>query len=187
VAQSHLELAHKIRNEHEARTAQFHDRQVEHRRTRQAALEKKFKQKQTQEAYVQKAREKYEADCVRINSYSQQSTFMTGKDLERINMKLTRARQTVQANEKDLANFTKGLVDLIPEWEGEWKTFCDSCQDLEEERIDIMKDVIWVYANDVSTICVTDDLVRSSQSPHRNQLLIVLISRVSVCVLRSIS
>lgn len=158
MAQSHLELAHKIRSDHEARTAQFHDTQVEHRRTRQAALEKKFKQKQTQEAYVQKAREKYEADCVRINSYSQQATFMTGKDLERINMKLTRARQTVQANEKDLANFTKGLLDLIPEWEGEWKAFCDSCQDLEEERIDIMKDVIWVYANDVSTICVTDDL-----------------------------
>ncbi|RXW25571.1 hypothetical protein EST38_g257 [Candolleomyces aberdarensis] len=156
-AETHLELARQIRDELETPTAQFHAKQVAHRRNQQSALEKKHKNKQTQEAYVQKAREKYESDCERINSYTQQASYMAGKDLERTNMKLLRARQTVQANEKDLANFTRALFDLLPEWEAEWKNFCDSCQDLEEERLDFMKDILWAYANDISTICVADD------------------------------
>lgn len=156
-AENHAELARQIREELEAPTAQFHAKQVNHRRNQQAVVEKKFKAKQTQEAYVAKAKEKYDADCVRINSYSQQSGYMTGKDLDRITMKLQRARQTVEANEKDLAGFTKSLVEVLPEWEAEWKNFCDSCQDLEEERLDFMKDVIWAYANDISTVCVADD------------------------------
>lgn len=157
-AESHLELARQVREELETPTAQFHAKQVAHRRNQQSALEKKHKNKQTQEAYVQKAREKYESDCERINSYTQQASYMSGKDLERTNMKLLRARQTVQANEKDLANFTKTLFDMLPEWEAEWKNFADSCQDLEEERLDFMKDTLWAYANDLSTLCVADDL-----------------------------
>lgn len=164
-AETHLELARQIRDELETPTAQFHAKQVAHRRNQQSALEKKHKNKQTQEAYVQKAREKYESDCERINSYTQQASYMAGKDLERTNMKLLRARQTVQANEKDLANFTRALFDLLPEWEAEWKNFSDSCQDLEEERLDFMKDILWAYANDISTVCVADDQVRA-QSLH---------------------
>lgn len=122
-------------------------------------MEKKFKNKQSQEAYVSKAREKYKGDCIRITSYTQQSTFAKGKDLERIQAKLMRAQQTVQANEKDYETFTNALVELMPEWEAEWKDFCDACQDLEEERMEFMKDILWTYANQVSTICVSDDEV----------------------------
>jgi len=156
-AETHLELARQIRDELETPTAQFHAKLVNHRRLQQTVVEKKFKIKQTQEAYVMKAKEKYDADCVRINSYTQQAGYMVGKDLDRISMKLQRARQTVQANENDLANFTKTLLDILPEWEAEWKNFCDSCQDLEEERLDFMKDQLWGYANDISIICVADD------------------------------
>lgn len=122
-------------------------------------MEKKFKAKQAQEAYVSKAREKYKGDCIRITSYTQQSTFAQGKDLERIQAKLKRAQQTVQANEKDFESFTNALMELIPGWEADWKNFCDTSQDLEEERMDFMKDVLWTYANQISTICVSDDEV----------------------------
>jgi len=122
-------------------------------------VEKKFKAKQAQEAYVSKAREKYNGDCIRITSYTQQSTFAQGKDLERIQFKLKRAQQTVQANEKDFASFTEVLVDMMPGWEADWKGFCDTCQDLEEDRMEFMKDILWTYANLVSTICVSDDEV----------------------------
>jgi len=159
-AETHLELARQLREELENPTTQFHAKQVAHRRNQQSTLEKKHKTKQTHEAHVQKAREKYESDCERINLYLQQASYMTGKDLERTNMKLLRARQTVQANEKDLDNFTNILFDMLPEWEAEWKNFCDSCQDLEEERLEFLKDMIWAYANDISVVCVADDQVR---------------------------
>lgn len=74
-------------------------------------------------------------------------------------MKLERAQQTVQANQRDYANFARALQDTMQKWEHTWKAFCDSCQDMEEERIEFMKDNMWAYANAVSTVCVSDDEV----------------------------
>ena len=128
----------------------------------QTGIEKEFKAKQTQETYVNKAREKYEQDCVRINSYTAQSSLVQGKDLDKINVKLERAQQTVQSNERDFANFAKALADTTQKWELDWKAFCDSCQDMEELRMEFMKDNMWAYANAVSTVCVSDDEVRNN-------------------------
>ncbi|KAK7057780.1 SH3-domain-containing protein [Favolaschia claudopus] len=154
---THLQLAEQIRTDLEAQTTVLLNKQIAHRKNSQTPLEKRFKIKQTQESYVLKAREKYESDCLRIASYTQQIAVNPGKDVERLQLKLRRAQQTVQANEKDFASFTKTVLDMIPGWEKDWKEFCDTCQDLEEDRLDFMKDIIWMYANHVSTLCVSDD------------------------------
>ncbi|CAK5266105.1 unnamed protein product [Mycena citricolor] len=154
---AHLEFASQIRSELEAQTTAFLSKQITHRKNLQGPLEKRFKVKQTQESYTLKAREKYESDCLRIASYSQQISVNPGKDVERLQLKLRRAQQTVQANEKDFANFTKTVMDMTPLWERDWKNFCDASQDLEEDRLDFMRDIIWMYANAVSTLCVSDD------------------------------
>lgn len=153
----HLQLAQQVRNDLETQTATFCARQAHHRKTFQSAIEKSFKVKQVQEQHVNKAREKYEADCMRINGYTAQSTLVQGKDLEKIHQKLERVQQTVQANERDFANFARALQETARQWELDWKAFCDSCQDMEEERMDFMKDNMWAYANAVSTVCVHDD------------------------------
>lgn len=137
----------------------FLNKQQHHKKAIQAAVEKEHKAKQIQESYVNKAREKYESDCMRINSYTAQSTLMQGKDLDKIMLKLERAQQTVQANEKDFAHFARALQDTVQKWEVTWKAFCDSCQDLEEERVEFTKDNMWAYANAISTVCVADDEV----------------------------
>ncbi len=85
---------------------------------------------------------------------------MQGKELENIQAKLKRAQATVGANEQDFQKFTRILQETTLKWEQDWKTFCDSCQDLEEERMDFIKDTLWTYANAVSTACVNDDEVR---------------------------
>jgi hypothetical protein len=51
------------------------------------------------------------------------------------------------------------LADTTQKWEQDWKAFCDSCQDMEELRMEFMKDNMWAYANAVSTVCVSDDEV----------------------------
>ncbi|KAG1740843.1 uncharacterized protein EDB91DRAFT_341376 [Suillus paluster] len=153
----HLQLSQQIRNDLEGQTAAFSARQQQHKKTYQAAIEKEFKVKQTREQHASKAREKYESDCLRINSYTAQSTLVQGKDLEKIHLKLERAQQTVQVNENDYAQFTRVLQETMQKWEQDWKAFCDTCQDLEEERMEFMKDNMWAYANSVSTVCVSDD------------------------------
>lgn len=159
-SQHHQGLAQQIRTELEAPVAAFHARQLQQKKQHQVPIEKEFKNKQAQEGHVTKAREKYEADCMRINSYTAQSSLVQGKDLEKITVKLERAQQTVQVNEKEFSNFAKILQETTQKWEQSWKTFCDVCQDIEEQRIEFVKDNMWSYANGVSTVCVADDEVR---------------------------
>ena len=156
-------VAQAIKNDLEGSTSSFLSKQQQHKRVIQSQIEKEFKNKQTQEGYVARAREKYEADCVRINSYTAQSNLIQGRDLEKVHLKLERAQQTVQANQRDYANFARALQDTMQKWEQSWKAFCDSCQDLEEDRIEFMKDNLWAYANAVSTVCVSDDEVSLHQ------------------------
>ncbi|KAF8627640.1 hypothetical protein AX15_004334 [Amanita polypyramis BW_CC] len=153
----HLTLAQQIRNDLEAQANVFYNKQMHHKKAYQSVIEKEFKAKQLQESYVAKARDKYEADCVRINSFAAQSSIIQGRELEKVTQRLERAQQTVQANERDFANFAKALQDTVQKWEQNWKSFGDSCQDLEELRIEFMKDNMWAYANAVSTVCVADD------------------------------
>lgn len=163
-AEYHAKLAKQIRDDLEGPTATFLNRQAHHKKTFQAGIEKKFKTKQQQELHAKTAAEKYKQDCVRINSYTAQSTLMQGRELDKIQTKLERAQQTVTANERDFANFTKILQATTAEWEQDWKVFCDSCQDQEEERLEFMKDTMWAYANAVSTVCVSDDEARALAS-----------------------
>lgn len=164
-ANFHLDLAQKLRNELEASTASFFAKQTQHRRTYQTAIDKEHKSKRTQEDHANRAREKYEQNCVQINSFTAQSSLVQGKDLEKITVKLERAQQTIHATERDYANFTRVLGETTTKWEQSWRQFCDSCQDLEEERLLFMRDNVWAYANAVSTVCVEDDTVRHFPPP----------------------
>lgn len=158
-ATSHLELAGRMRDILEEQTAEFYRKQLNHRRTLQATVEKKLKARQQQESFAARAREKYETDLGRINSYTQQLPYATGPDVQRLEQRLARTKETARANEKDFIAFTQAMIELLAEWQAEWKNFCDACHDLEEDRLEFMKDNIWVYANEVSTLCVSDDQV----------------------------
>jgi hypothetical protein len=177
----HLLLSQQIRNDLEGQAAAFSAKQQHHKKTCQAAIEKEFKVKQTREQHASKAREKYESDCLRINSYTAQSTLVQGKDLEKIHLKLERAQQTVQVNENDYAQFTRVLQETMQKWEYDWKAFCDTCQDLEEERMEFMKDNMWAYANSVSTVCVSDDEASLSCTIGYHCLVINLYSLARKC------
>ncbi|KAF5365979.1 hypothetical protein D9758_006670 [Tetrapyrgos nigripes] len=153
---SHMQLGSQIRTDIEGPTTMLLNRQIEHRRSAQAPVEKKFRSKASQESWVSRAREKCQSDRARIASYTQQIE-NNSPDAERLRAKLKKAEQTAAANEKDYANVTKALADMLPGWEADWKEYCDSCQDLEEDRLDFMKDNLWAYANAISTVCVADD------------------------------
>ncbi|KAG7091313.1 hypothetical protein E1B28_010358 [Marasmius oreades] len=157
MAKAHMDLSEQLRTDLEEPTVALLNKQLEHRKVVQSPVERRFKAKQSQESYVVKAREKYEGDRLRIASYTKLIE-QQGPELERIRQKLRRAEQTVGANEKDYENFCKALGDMLPAWESDWKDFCDSCQDMEEERLDFMKDNLWAYANAVSVVCVADDV-----------------------------
>lgn len=156
-AAAHEALSAQIRTDLEAQTTQFLSRQIEHKKHRQALMERNFKAKQAAESRVVKAREKYEGDRLKIASFTQQMGITRGPELDRLQNKLDHVRQTIKANERDFEQYTRALGDLVPRWEADWKEYCDLCQDLEEERMEFLKDTMWNYANAISALCVTDD------------------------------
>ncbi|KAG9048881.1 hypothetical protein FS837_011790 [Tulasnella sp. UAMH 9824] len=156
-AAQHVNLVQTIKRELEHPSNNFISKQNNHKKAFQSAVEKLHKTKQTQEKHMERARDKYETDCVRINSYTAQSAILQGRDLEKVQTKLERRQQSLQANERDYQNLARELGSTCKRWEGEWKTYCDQCQDLEDERIEFIKDQVWAYTNAVAIVCVSDD------------------------------
>ncbi|KAK0448916.1 uncharacterized protein EV420DRAFT_1647194 [Desarmillaria tabescens] len=168
-AAAHIDLATKIRSELGKPTTELLNKQSDHRKNVQGPMGKRFKLKLLQESYVAKAREKYQNDCQRIDSYAKQIEVNSGKDVERLQAKLNRYKQTVQANEKDYAAYTDKLKEMTVAWELEWRNFCDETQTMEEQRMESMKDTLWAYANLVSTVCVSDDISCEAIRTHLDQ------------------
>ncbi|KAG9048891.1 hypothetical protein FS837_011800 [Tulasnella sp. UAMH 9824] len=156
-AAQHVTFVHTMKRELEQASSAFIGKQNNHEMTFQAAIEKCYKTKQFQERNVEKARRKYEADSALVDSYTAQLSLPQDNIVDDIQAKLERAEREAQARRKDYQNFTRTLEDTCKRWEGEWKTYCDQCQDLEDERLEFIKDNVWAYANAVSTVCVSDD------------------------------
>ena len=57
-ASYHLTLAQQVRNDMEGQTTAFLNRQLQHKKGPQAAIDREYKMKQQQEAHVNRAREK---------------------------------------------------------------------------------------------------------------------------------
>ncbi|TIA70627.1 hypothetical protein E3P92_02586 [Wallemia ichthyophaga] len=156
-SQNHFNLCQTIHRDLERPTNEWSIRLSNLKKSSLATIEKKYKVLQTQESYVDKAKAKYTDNCVSINTFTAQKSLLQGKDLDRVDVKLEKAKSVVGANERDYQNFVKALSDTRKRWEADWRMFCDLCQDEEEERIEFLKSNMWSYANEVSTVCVADD------------------------------
>ncbi|PWN50900.1 hypothetical protein IE53DRAFT_386791 [Violaceomyces palustris] len=156
-SKTHSDLSNMIKKDLEGNVTEFQSRTAQVKKSNQVSIEKLYKNKQTQEQYVNKSREKYEQDCIKINGYTAQSSLVQGRDLDKVAYKLDKAQATVASNDKDYQNFVRALKDTTVRWNAEWKSYLDQCQDLEEERLDFMKSNLWNYANAVSAVCVADD------------------------------
>ncbi len=146
-----------IKKDLEGAVTDFANKSWNSRKAAQANIEKLHKHKQTQESYVNKSREKYEQDCIKINGYTAQSSLVQGKDLDKVAYKLDKAQATVSQNDRDYQNFVRALRDTTVKWNAEWEGLSRPVSGPGEERIDFTKSNLWNFANAVSAVCVADD------------------------------
>lgn len=156
-ARSHVQLENSIRKEVEGPLIDFMRRVDSLRRDAQTSVTKLHKHKQTQTQYMNRAREKYETDCTKINSYTAQSNMVQGRDLDKVMSKLERVQSGIESEDRDYQSYVRALQETTQKWNSEYKSFLDICQDVEEERQEFLKTNIWGLANAISSICVTDD------------------------------
>lgn len=157
MAKQHALIAQQMKSECEEPLAAFAGGLKERRKIVQNGVERLLKTKQAQTAHVNKSRDKYEQDCLRIKGYLAQGHMVMGQEERKNKAKLEKTQINMASNSNEYEAAVKVLEETTGRWNKEWKVACDKFQDLEEERLDFAKSSLWAFANVASTVCVSDD------------------------------
>ncbi|KAK5128494.1 hypothetical protein LTR85_003162 [Meristemomyces frigidus] len=157
MGKEHQNIAGKMKSELEEPLVAFAGGLKERRKIVQNGIEKLLKVKTQQTTVVNKARDRYEQDCLKIKGYLAQGHMVMGQEERKNKAKLEKTQIQMSANSNEYEAAVKILEETTGKWNREWKAACDKFQDLEEERLDYFKSSLWNFANISSTVCVSDD------------------------------
>lgn len=157
MGKQHALIAQQMKSELEEPLVAFSGGIKERRKIVQNGIERLHKTKQAQTAHVNKCRDRYEQDCLRIKGYLAQGHMVMGQEERKNKAKLEKTQINMATNSNEYEAAVKVLEETTGRWNKEWKAACDKFQDLEEERLDFTKSSLWAFANIASTVCVSDD------------------------------
>ncbi|KAF9934511.1 hypothetical protein FBU30_001652 [Linnemannia zychae] len=154
---SHIELAGKMRDQLESALQEFNNGQKDKRKLHQASIDRTFRNKQLYLQQLVKAKEKYDAECVRTKGLSAARMNLVGKELDKVSVKMEKTELASRAADVEYQASIRQLTEINDKWIAEWRSACDKFQLLEEQRIDYVGTTLWNYANIISSTCVADD------------------------------
>ncbi|KAI5282896.1 hypothetical protein KEM54_002502 [Ascosphaera aggregata] len=157
LGKTHGAIAAQMKSELEEPLAAFAGGMKERRKIVQTGIEKLLKTKTQQTQAVNKTRDRFEQDCLKIKGYLAQGHMVMGQEERKNKAKLEKTQAQLTNNSHEYENAVRTLEETSGKWIKEWKVACDKFQDLEEERLDFTKSCLWNYANITSTACVSDD------------------------------
>ncbi|KAF9574749.1 Proline-serine-threonine phosphatase-interacting protein 2 [Mortierella alpina] len=154
---SHIELASKMRDQLESALAEFSNNQKDKRKLHQASIDRTFRNKQLYLLQLIKAKEKYDAECIRSKGLSAAKMNLVGKELDKVSIKMEKTELASRAADVEYQASIRQLSEINDKWILEWRAACDKFQLLEEQRVDYLRTTLWNYANIISSTCVADD------------------------------
>ncbi|KFY88987.1 hypothetical protein V498_06575 [Pseudogymnoascus sp. VKM F-4517 (FW-2822)] len=157
MGKSHQNVAQQMKTELEEPLAAFAGAMKERRKIVQGGIEKLLKTKIQQTHVVNKTRDKYEQECLKIKGYLAQGHMVMGQEERKNKAKLEKTQINVATSNTEYEAAVKVLEETTGRWNRDWKGASDKFQDLEEERLDFTKSSLWTFANIASTVCVSDD------------------------------
>ena len=157
MAKQHQNVAAQMKSELEEPLAAFAGAMKERRKIVQNTVEKLLKTKVQQTQLVNKTRDRYEQECLKIKGYLAQGHMVMGQEERKNKAKLEKTQISLATSNAEYEAAVKALEETTARWNREWKAAADKFQDLEEERLDFTKSSMWTFANIASTVCVSDD------------------------------
>ncbi|KAH7139289.1 hypothetical protein B0J11DRAFT_422936 [Dendryphion nanum] len=157
MGKSHQSIAHQMKTELEEPLTAFAGGMKERRKIVQNGIEKLLKVKMQQTSAVNKTRDRYEQDCLKIKGFLAQAHMVMGHEERKNKARLEKTQIQLSTTSSEYETAVKVLEETTGRWNRDWKAACDKFQDLEEERIDYTKSSLWTFANIASTVCVSDD------------------------------
>ncbi|XP_028305752.1 proline-serine-threonine phosphatase-interacting protein 1a [Gouania willdenowi] len=162
VGNMHIQQAALLKEEM-TRMEQFRERQKEQRKKFEINMEKVQKNKVSFYKKTMESKRCYEQRCREVDEAEQMSEKITNastattKQIDKVKNKLKQCKEAAQEAEKQYASNTEQLDKIRQEWESIHIITCEMFQQLEEDRVSVVRNALWVHTNHLSMQCVKDD------------------------------
>lgn len=127
VGKAHQNVAQQMKSELDEQLAAFAGAMKERRKIVQGGIEKLLKVKTQQTIALNKARDRYEQDCLKIKGYLAQGHMVMGQEERKNKAKLEKTQLQLSATNNEYEQAVKVLEETTSRWNREWKAACDVC------------------------------------------------------------
>ena len=134
MGKQHAAIAAQVKAELEEPLAAFAGGMKERRKIVQTGIERLLKTKQSQMAHVNKSRDRYEQDCLRIKGYLAQGHMVMGQEERKNKAKLEKTQINMANNSTEYETAIKVMEETIGRWNKEWKAACDVSSMLSRDK-----------------------------------------------------
>lgn len=128
MGKSHQVIAGQLKQELEEPLVAFAGGLKERRKIIQSGIEKLLQTKNKQTHAVNKARDRYEQDCLKIKGYLAQGHMVMGQEERKNKAKLEKTQVQMSATSQEYEQAVKFLEETTGRWNREWKAACDVSQ-----------------------------------------------------------
>lgn len=125
MGKAHQSVAHQMKTELEEPLQAFAGGMKERRKIVQNGIERLLKMKMQQTNSVNKARDRYENDCLKIKGFLAQAHMVMGQEERKNKAKLEKTQIQLSDTERDYEAAVKILEETTGRWNRDWKAACD--------------------------------------------------------------
>ncbi|XP_051918866.1 proline-serine-threonine phosphatase-interacting protein 1-like isoform X2 [Hippocampus zosterae] len=154
----HIQLSEAMKEEVKKVEA-FRERQKEQRKKFESIMEKVQKRKVSLFRKTMESKKNYEARCKEADEAEQTSekSAIVGKNGEKVRHRAKQCRHAAcEAENLYLTNIDQ-LESIRQDWEETHRSTCEVFQQMEADRISLLRCTLWDHCNHISMQCVKDD------------------------------